>query len=342
MPTFSVVIPFCHTREVVHLLPALPPSLLKKGKMEVIFVYNSPKKLEAKNLTAEMKEAKWVVEEQYLGYAGAAHRGVQEASNDILVFLNDDVRLEKTWFDEVAKMFETTGCDGVGGFILDARGERVDFGGAGMNLFGYGIPLHHGEPLKKVKLVDAPCLFASGASFAVKRKVYETLGGYDPDFFAFFEDVDFGWRMNLAGYRLQFSSSAISYHQGASTTKAFGEPWHHFLLQRNSLFSIYKNYSDENLRKILPLAIGAILSKAEDCWKRCKPRIAGAFRKGLEEFLSALPALEKKRQQVQSLRKRADAEIFPLFQTPLQPAYFNQSPEKWLRLAENLLSLHKN
>lgn len=338
MPAFSVIIPLCHTREVVHLLSTLPQPLLNKGKMEVILVYNSPKKLEVKNLTAGMAEVKWVVEERYLGYAGAAHRGAEEASHEILVFLNDDVRLEDSWFDKATKVFETTGCDGVAGYILDAKGRRVDFGGAGMNLFGYGIPLYHGELSKNVKLEDAPCLFACGASFAVKRKVYEQVGGYDPDFFAFFEDVDLGWRMNMAGYRIFFAPSVISYHQGASTTKAFGEPWHHFLLQRNSLFALYKNYSDENLPIILPMAEAVVFEKAKDCRKRRKLKLASAFEKGFHNFLEALPQVKKKREQVQKLRQSRDEEIFPLFKTPLQPAYFNSLTEPYLRVASHFLN----
>src|SRR5207253_10894495 len=76
-----------------------------------------------------------------------------------------------------------------------------------------------------------------------------------PDYFAFFEDVDLGWRLWLLGYRVTLTPSAITYHRHHGTAGAM--PGHRTLLlyERNALYTIYKNYDEGNLDKILPAAL---------------------------------------------------------------------------------------
>ena len=54
----------------------------------------------------------------------------------------------------------------------------------------------------------------------VRRDLFVQLGGFDPSFFAYFEDVDFGWRLQLSGYRVELSAHAISYHRHHGTSSS--------------------------------------------------------------------------------------------------------------------------
>lgn len=54
--------------------------------------------------------------------------------------------------------------------------------------------------------------WSSGACFAIRRNVYEQLGGFDESFFMYAEDVDLSWRVRLAGYRIRYVPRAIINH----------------------------------------------------------------------------------------------------------------------------------
>src|SRR5659263_669388 len=71
----------------------------------------------------------------------------------------------------------------------------------------------------------------------------------------FYEDVDLGWRLNLLGHRVRFEPRSLAYHRHHVTMKRFGQWREHYLLERNALFSMYKNYDDASLARALPAAM---------------------------------------------------------------------------------------
>jgi N-acetylglucosaminyl-diphospho-decaprenol L-rhamnosyltransferase len=58
----------------------------------------------------------------------------------------------------------------------------------------------------------------SGACLLVRRSAFEQLGGFDPGFFMYFEDVDLGYRLGKAGYRNVYEPAATVTHSGAHST----------------------------------------------------------------------------------------------------------------------------
>jgi GT2 family glycosyltransferase len=53
----------------------------------------------------------------------------------------------------------------------------------------------------------------------MRRSVFEELGGFDEDFFLYFEEVDFSKRVQNAGYEVQFVAQSVVKHVGAASTK---------------------------------------------------------------------------------------------------------------------------
>lgn len=60
----------------------------------------------------------------------------------------------------------------------------------------------------------------SGACLLVRRSAFEEVGGFDPEFFMYFEDVDLGYRLSKAGYRNVYEPAATVTHSGAHSTDA--------------------------------------------------------------------------------------------------------------------------
>ncbi len=182
-------------------------------------------------------------------------------------------------------------------------------------------------------------LFASGAAMVLPREVFLSSGSFDDRYFMFFEDVDLGWRLWLLGYRVRYVPSSIAYHKHHRSMQGLGDWKEHYLLERNALFTIFKNYDDEHLRAALPAALlldarratamGDLDAHAFDLaggttdddaeTTTTVPKLALARLYAIDAFVEALPELAESRKALQFRRRRGDAEILPLFREPFEP-----------------------
>ena len=191
-------------------------------------------------------------------------------------------------------------------------------------------------------------LFPCGGAMAVRRDVFLQAGGFDEDYFIYFEDVDVGWRLWLMGHRVVFCPAAITYHKLSSTRSRRVAESTKLLYERNALVTINKNYGDTALARILPAAL--LLCSARfltfagvdermyrpEAWRidlRRPPetetvsRVALAHLVAVEEYGRSLDLVLQKRASVQALRRRSDDQILPLFGAPFLPALLDSDRE---------------
>jgi GT2 family glycosyltransferase len=273
------------------------------------------------------------------GFALPCNLGARDVEGDLLLFANDDLWFSRDWLARVISALPSSG-GAVAGLVLNADGTAIDYAGGAINLFGYGINRLNGRPISEASDPGepVPTFFPPGSAFLIDRSAFERAGAFDADFGAFFEDVDLGWRLWLSGYRVNFVASAVSFHSGGLSTASRGIPWKHFLLQRNSLLAVFKNYSDEVLEQILPLALQAAAAKSRWLASSGRFRLALAHLRAVASFRSLHPANLRKRQEVQACRIRSDKEMIALFGEPLQSAFFNELPRRLLSRAAQRLS----
>jgi GT2 family glycosyltransferase/glycosyltransferase involved in cell wall biosynthesis len=272
--------------------------------------------------------------DQNLGFAEGNNRGAAEARGDVLVFLNTDARVEPGWLR--ALIAPLTGSDhalaATASKILDWEGQAVDFPVYATPL---GMP-HASRGARRVRRprdYDSPqdVLFASGAAMAIRRDVFLAVGGFDPDYFMYHEDVDLGWRLWLQGYRVRFVPTAIAYHRlgGSSVDRP---TWHYFLNERNALFTVVKNLGDAWLARLLPVLLlwlversGQYLGVDPTAYDPAggAPTPPETVPEGMVAALAAamaltrhLPRLLEKRTAIQARRVRSDEEIAVLLDLP--------------------------
>ncbi|HAA78731.1 MAG TPA: glycosyl transferase, partial [Microbacteriaceae bacterium] len=123
---------------------------------------------------------------------------------------------------------------------------------AGLTWYGMGYRPLTGEKVKKNKQAREPVLFGTGAAMFVRRAVFDQLTGFDESFFMFFEDVDFGWRLNLSGWNYLYEPESIAFHRYHQSMSSIASHREQFLLERNALYCLYKNLDDANLSRMLP------------------------------------------------------------------------------------------
>src|SRR3990172_5147160 len=97
-------------------------------------------------------------------------------------------------------------------------------------------------------------LFASGGAMAIRREAFFEVGGFDPDYFMYHEDVDLGWRLWLQGYKILYVPSAVVHHRQGGGYAGDSAPVY-FLNERNALFTVIKNCGDAWLARLLPLLL---------------------------------------------------------------------------------------
>ena len=162
------------------------------------------------------------------GYAGGYNKGLISVKEDIICLLNNDVLVKPNWLSPVLNHFKNHPKTAiVQPHIMDLNQPfRFEYAGAAggfIDRLGYpycrgrlfnNLEDDHGQYDKNEKI-----FWASGACFFVRKKIYESLQGFDEDFFAHMEEIDFCWRafnQNLDVYSLYQTKV---YHLGAGTLK---------------------------------------------------------------------------------------------------------------------------
>jgi len=229
---------------------------------EVIVVLNSQSRpeFELKNINPN---ARLVQTGSNLGFAGACNLGARDAVGKILVFINDDMRVKSGFLNAFRDGMNRVGCKASGGRILSTDGKKFDFDGSSINLLGWGFQRNHGEPVTDNEFSSPSHIpFACGGNFAIESSLFEKSGGFDETYFAFYEDVDLGWRLALMGNEIAYIPDAVAFHKCGATGNLIPPALKWFLQERNALITIVKNYSDEILNKILPIAIALVAVRA--------------------------------------------------------------------------------
>jgi len=330
-------------------------------RLDVLLVDNGSDDGSHLEMSAHHAWVRFVANEENRGFAGGCNQGVELSPDaEVIVFLNNDMRVEPSFVRELVAPIVRGECQATTGKMLSWDGKLINSAGGGMNFHGIGI--QHGYLEKPGPQHDEPrkSLFACGGAMAIEAALFRTIGGFDPEFFAYYEDVDLGWRMWVQGYETHYVPAAVCYHHHSSTSRAFPIETVRLLQIRNPLFACFKNYDDEHLQRVLPVALALatrrmllvsgigddrpyrieltraeranaarrFLSKLKKRAPRTTPvhRVAVADLVGINDLLGNWDHWMERRSQVQARRERPDAEIFQLFLKPLwcvedEPAY---------------------
>jgi GT2 family glycosyltransferase/glycosyltransferase involved in cell wall biosynthesis len=313
------------------------------GSLELMMVDNASTDPSVEHMRRYHPDVRLVVSERNTGFTGGNNLGAREASGEFIVFLNNDMRVEPEWLRHlVAPLEPESGLLCTSAKILRWDGKAVDFVGGKINFTGHGFQKEYGAPHTRLSYNEAmPIPFACGGAMCIRRDLFLEVGGFDPAFFAYFEDVDLGYRLWALGYQVLFVPDSVVYHRHHGTSGKIPVHQLRVLYERNALAMILKNYEGETLSQVLPIALMLTVKRGllnarldRDDYvlgnrsssalreRETTPRLAWSFLLGMEAIMDQLPEIQAKREAIQSRRRRSDREIFETFHDRLLDPVF--------------------
>ncbi|MGV8911283.1 MAG: glycosyltransferase [Rhodoglobus sp.] len=308
--------------------------------LEIVVVENNSGDDSASRLRALSDEIVLVESPTNLGFAGGCNLGVASTSGEFVAFLNNDARPDSQWVRSAMATFATSKTIGaVASKVLDWDGLRADFVDASLTWYGMGYKAHTGEIDRGEWDNERDVLFGTGAAMFVRASIFEELGGFDEKYFMFYEDVDLGWRLNLLGYRFRFQPASLAFHKHHASMDKFDDYHELYLLERNALYTLYKNLDDTSLADQFAPALllaarravarGGLDSTSLDLRATGhesgvnenigRSSLAGLY--AMDQLVENLPELSHDRAVVQATRRRTDRELRRLMGNTDEPAF---------------------
>lgn len=248
-----------------------------------------------------------------LGFAGGCNAGAEVASGEWLALVNPDLVVDARCLERlVAGAAEQGATMTTASIRLADRPELLNSAGNAIHWTGVSWSGSFAEPAADHGR-PRPTMAASGACLAIARADWERLGGFDEDFFAYYEDADLSVRVWQSGGRVAYVPDAVAEHR-----YEFGRrPEKYFLLERNRLLMVLSCWELRTILVVLPvhlgLELGFLVLAARQGWWRQK---LDAYR----WLVTHRREVRARRRAVRAQRAVPDRELAPLFSASLDPA----------------------
>jgi len=232
------------------------------------------------------------------GFASACNQGAVGTQADYLLFLNPDTRVFADCLWRPLEFLEHNAnskfgicgvrhVDDSGAFSTScARFPtlRIFFGQmTGLSrLFPMWFPSHLMPESECMESREVDQII--GAFFLVRRTLFEALGGFDPRFFVYFEEVDFSLRALQAGFRSYYLASSMVYHKGGGSSQQAKAARLSYSLRSRLLYG-FKHYS------FLEAMILAVLTLTVEMAARLLAALASMSLSNLVETVEGYSAL---------------------------------------------------
>lgn len=200
------------------------------GRVEVVVVDNGSAGGEAARLAAEHPDATVLALPDNLGYGGGCNAGLAAARADgrspYVLLLNNDATLEPDTLTDLVRFLEATpGAGAASPVIVFDDGATVWSAGGRVSVStGSAIMTGKGTALNRLDRGPARAVeFAPGACLLLSRELPDALASLDPNYFAYWEDVDLCFRIRDSGLRCYVVTTATARHAKSASTGQTGD-----------------------------------------------------------------------------------------------------------------------
>ena len=196
------------------------------------------------------------------GFCKAVNEGIKASRAPYVLLLNNDIEVTPDFIEEmlaaIRRHKKAFSC--AARMIQFHDRDRLDDAGNYYCALGWAYARGKGKDIHTCEKEEK--IFASCAGAAIyRRKIFEKIGYFDEEHFAYLEDMDVGYRARINGYENWYAPKAMVYHVGSGTS---GSRYNHFKTRyssRNNVYLIYKNMPLLQIILNLPFLIGGFGTK---------------------------------------------------------------------------------
>ncbi len=270
-------------------------------KAEIVVVDNASSDGSIEYLNKYYPKVKIVKNKENLGYPRAVNIGIKASFGEYLLLINNDTWVMQDFVENLLDFYKNNSYS-----VISPVVKEYDGGKATVNLPNIDPT---GSPAYFYKMERKDKLFYMSSSYFCSRKVYEDTLGFDDNYFAYYEDVDWFWRLNLLRKTFSYTSNVFIFHSGAGSTGK-GIRYNLFLWRnQNALQTLLKNYSALTLVIILPIYILQNIIEILYFLILFRFDIATSYVQGWVFNIKNFKKIMKKRKWIQERRKISDLEI---------------------------------
>jgi len=232
------------------------PSVIKhSGNAEIIVADNASTDSSIEFLQNNFPQIRIIQNLVNGGFAKGYNDALKQVQADYYILLNSDIEVTQGWIKPVIDLMESDVMIAACQPKLRSyhQPEKFEYAGAaGGYIDKFGYPFCRGRVFMDVEDDSGQydnvqeVFWATGACMFVRAELFHRFGGFDNDFFAHMEEIDYCWRLKNSGYKIMYCPESVVFHVGGGTLpkKSSQKTYLNF---RNNLVLLYKNLPSHQL-----------------------------------------------------------------------------------------------
>lgn len=265
-----------------HLLEKFLRSIVNHSKgYDIVIVDNCSTDASIEFITQKYPNIKCITLPENLGFAEGYNTVLKKVKSEYYILLNSDVEVTQGWIQPIIELLDSNNQIAACQPKILSYNNKAYFeyaGAAGGFIDTLGFPFCRGRIFSTIEQDhsqyndNTEIFWATGSCMVIRSKIFHKLGGFDPFFFTYFEEIDLCWRIKKEGLKIYFCSGSTVYHLGSGTI-GDDNPKKTFFKIRNRLLMMYKNTSS-NKKIIYIIILDLLLATKELLTLRFKHCIA--------------------------------------------------------------------
>jgi len=253
------------------------------------------------------------------GFAAANNIGARLSHGKWLALLNLDAFPESNWLEELLKSTEQNPrCSLFSSRQVQANiPERLDGTGDAYHISGLAWRNNYNHPAAVYGHVQEEVFSACGAAALISRDDFLQMGGFDEDYFSYFEDVDLGFRLRLTGKKCLYVPDAVVHHVGSASTGKRSD-FSVYYGYRNMIWTFFKDMPSPLIWFFLPLHVVTVIFFVFYLTIRGQGKV---ILKAIVDAIRGLPKTLAKRKEIQRNIKINPFDLLDVMSTGLLEPY---------------------
>lgn len=246
-----------------------------------------------------------------LGFAAANNRALNECDTDLIVLLNPDAFPESDWLLSLVAAAKAHPHIAAFGSrqMVNSLPEMLDGIGDVYHMSGRVWRKGHGRPQSSADHITNEIFSPCAGAALYRRDALVKVGGFDEDYFCYIEDIDLGFRLQLAGHACLYVPDAVVHHVGSASSGGQHSNFSVYHGHRNLVWTFVKNMPGLLFWLLLPLHM--MLNLATLVWFTGSGQ-GGVILRAKWDAIKGLPKMWIKRKQIQAGRIATPLEIWRL------------------------------